>query len=415
VIIILQLVIFAIIVVGITYIDGRLWGTYFTPIAILVWPFFILLLISLAYLKANFKQFDLNDILVPIWLIGLLFFWIGGLFVKLIFSKAKINSIHTLAFSNEINITKSKLRLLILLSYPIILGVGLKIYFLLTKFNFNLANQDFRKNLGSGLLAHSILFLTVITIFLIIYFEKTYYKKHQIIIIIFTLLFSIFYGVKSWIIIPLVSAFLGRLLIQKTKLKLKHGLIILIPLVVFWIIYQISLGWSSTNNEFIVRHMADYLLAGPIGFSEHLTQGLPIGTNPEYAFTPLINIFRFIIGEKPLNTISDYFVTIPTGFTPNVKTFFGTLYIYGGYTFIFTSFILGVIFYSYLLIHNYLSNSNFTPFITTLYSFMLGLLFMGWFDIYATQLSFYEVPIIALFLHFIFKLKIKFNEDSIPI
>ena len=413
-IIILQLVIFAFSIVGITYIDRKLWGTYFTPVAILVWPFFILLLISLAYLKANFKQFELNDKLVPIWLIGLLFFWMGGLFIKLISSKSKVNSIHTLAFSNEINITKSKLRLLILLSYPIILGVGLKVYSLLTKFNFNLANQDFRKNLGSGLLAHSILFLTVITIFLIIYFEKTYYKKHQLLIIIFTLLFSIFYGVKSWIIIPLISAFFGRLLIKKTKLKLKHGLIVLIPLVVFWIIYQISLGWSSTNNKFIIRHMADYLMAGPIGFSEHLTQGFPIGKIPEYPFNPINNIFRFIVGEPPINPISTYFVNIPTGFETNVKTFFGTLYIYGGYTYILSTFILGIVFYIYLFIYSYLQKTGIAPFITTLYAFMLGLLFMGWFDCYAILLTFYEVPLMAIGLHFLFKLKKLSNENSFP-
>jgi len=89
VITILQLLIFTIIIAKITYVDLKLWGTYFTPTVVLVWPFFILLIISIIYLKANFKQFELNDKVIPIWLIGLFFFWMGGLLVKLIFSNGR--------------------------------------------------------------------------------------------------------------------------------------------------------------------------------------------------------------------------------------------------------------------------------------------------------------------------------------
>jgi hypothetical protein len=165
------------------------------------------------------------------------------------------------------------------------------------------------------------------------------------------------------------------------------------------------LGFESSNDEFIFQHMADYLMAGPIGFSEHLNQNLPIGTNPGYGFTPLINIFRFLIGENPLNPISGYYVTIPTGFETNVKTFFGTLYIYGGFSYLLTSFLLGTIFYGYLLLFCHSLNFKSAPFITALYALMLGLLFMGWFEPYVIQLTFYEIPFWILLLHFLFKIK----------
>ncbi|GET29338.1 hypothetical protein SD074_15400 [Prolixibacter sp. SD074] len=152
--------------------------------------------------------------------------------------------------------------------------------------------------------------------------------------------------------------------------------------------------------------MSDYLIAGPIGFSEHLNQNLPIGTNPSYAFTPIINIFNFIFGKPPIDVISSYVVYIPTDFSTNVKTFFGTLYVYSGIKYVITSFTLGFIFYIYLLIFIYSIKINIAPLIVTLYSFMMGLLFMGWFDCYIIHLQFYEVPFIAIFLHFLSKLKI---------
>lgn len=404
-IIFIQLFIFTIIVAAITIVDRKIWGTYFTPSAVLSWPSLLLFIVSFMYFKISFMHFQFNAIVIIIWIIGLIFFWLGGIFIKLVFFKAKIDPIHLHELNNDYLIKKTNLRVLFLLAYPLIIFIGYKLFTLLSKFNFNLADEEFQKNLGSGVLGHSILFLSVITIFLLIFFQKNYYKIHQVLIIIFTLIFEIFYGVKSWIIIPLISAFLGRLIIQKTKLKLYHALIAIIPFIVFWLIYQISLGMNSNNNEFIIRHMVGYLFAGPIGMSEHLSKGLPIGQRPEYAFTPIINAFRFAIGEKPLDVISNYVVSLPSGFTTNVKTFFGTLYIYGGYTYILTSFMFGLIYYTYLMFFCLFSKFTIAPFMTTLYAFMLGLLFMGWFDNYAIHLPFYEVPIWTTVLHYIFLLK----------
>jgi hypothetical protein len=72
---------------------------------------------------------------------------------------------------------------------------------------------------------------------------------------------------------------------------------------------------------------------------------------------------------------------------------------------VLTSFILGIMFYSYLLLFCYSLNFQSSPFVTSLYVFMLGLVFMGWFDIYVIHLSFYEIPFWVLLLHFLFKIK----------
>ncbi|BBE18887.1 hypothetical protein AQPE_3057 [Aquipluma nitroreducens] len=405
-IIITQFILFGFFLVSINYIDRKIWGTNYTPIAILGWPFFILLIICYIYLKINFKQFELNSLVLPIWLGGLFSFWIGGFFLKFIFTKAKINLVQLNLSINEFSITKYQLQLLITIAYPLIIIAGYKIYGVLLKFRFNIADDEFQKNLGAGFIGHSILLLTILTIFFIIFFSEKNYKIHQILIILTTLLFAVLYGVKSWIIIPLISAFVGRIFLTKTKLKLKHIIYLIIPFLIFWLIYQISLGMSSLNNKFIFNHIVDYLLSGPIGFSAHLDQNLPIGKNPEYAFTPLINIFRFLIGKQPLDVISNYIVSIPTGFETNVKTFFGSLFIYGGYSYIITSFVLGLILYAYLLIVVLTINTKIAPFFIINYSFMLGLLFMGWFEIYVIHLDFYEVPFFAFLMHFLLRLKL---------
>ncbi|WP_348810465.1 DUF6337 family protein [Flavobacterium maritimum] len=396
---------FITLVVLLTYLDKKLWGTIYTPAVVLVWPFLILLIIDSFYLNSNFTYFRLNQNVILIWFIGILAFWMGGLMVKLSFRSIRVNEVQLEFFGSNVVTSKSNLHLLFYISYPIIFICICKIYLISSSYGFNFGDDDFQSNLGKGFVAHSILLLTLISIFLIIFFNKSYYKVQQIFIIVITLIFSVLYGVKSWIIIPLVSSFIGRLLLQKTKLKIKHLFFLISPFFIFWLIYKISLGFESSNDEFIFQHMIDYLLSGPIAFSEHLNQNLPIGTEPGYAFTPLINIFRFLIGEDPLSPISNYYVTIATGFEPNVKTFFGTLYIYGGLSYVLTSFIFGIIFYCYLLFFSYSIKSQNAPLVTSLYVFMLGLLFMGWFEIYVIHLTFYEIPFWVFLLIFLFKLK----------
>lgn len=400
-----QIFIFAIILIAMHSLDFKLWGTKYTPTLVLGSSFFIIFVVCYVYLKLKLKYFELNSFVLPIWLVGLVSFWMGGLFLKLIFPKIKLNALRLQLFKNEFLINKYQLRLLIFLVYPVLLIVAYKVYYILIKFGFNIADEQFQKYLGTGFIAHAILFLTIVSIFLLIFFQKNFYKLHQIVIISGTLIFSILYGVKSWILIPLVAGFIGRLFLSKTTLKFKHILFIIVPFLVFWVVYQISLGLDFSNNKFIFNHMFGYLLSGPIGLSEHLNQGFPIGEKPEYAFTPIINIFRFIIGEKPLDVISNYSLDIPMDINTNVKTFFGTLFIYGGSSFIITSFLLGIILYGYLLTACYSVNTKFSPFIITNYMFMLGLLFMGWFDAYIIHLDFYEVPVLAFILHLFFKIK----------
>lgn len=402
-----EFIVFLIIIAFIAFIDKKMWGTLYTPVNVLAFPFFIILSLSYVYLKKNFDHFELNPFVIPIWIGGIVFFWFGSLFWKLIIPSAKMNNAQ-IKEQYEFSLKKSELLLLIKIALIIISIAGYKIYVLLENFGFNIANEEFQKKLGVGFIGHTILFLTILCILFLVFFQDFSYKFSLFVIIIITLSFSLLYGVKSWIIIPLISGFIGRLIIRKTKFKAKHVILFMIPLLIFWLIYQISLGFNSSNNQFIFNHMRDYILAGPIGFSEHLNQNFPIGTLPDYAFIPLENIANFLLGQKNISPISDYFVTIPTNFETNVKTFFGTLFIYGGYSYIFVSLIIGIIFYAHLLVLFIFRKKE--PLVLVNYCFMLGLLFMGWFEIYTVHLAFYEVPFLAFIINQI--LKYRLNENT---
>ena len=244
--------IFISLVVLLTYLDLKLWGTIYTPTVVLAWPFLILLIIDFLYLNSNFVYFNLNQNLILIWLFGVLSFWSGGVLIKLFFKDIRVNKMQLEKFNKEVYFTKSKLRILLYILYPLIFIVILKVYLLLDRYDFNLADEEFQGKLGAGFIAHCILLLTIISVFLIIFFNKNYYKLHQVFVIIITLIFSVLYGVKSWIIIPLVSSFIGRILLKKTKFKVKHLIILIVPFFVFWLIYKISLGFGF-SNEFIFQ------------------------------------------------------------------------------------------------------------------------------------------------------------------
>ena len=87
----LLFLVFFSVLIGVTYLDWKLWGTIFTPTIVLAWPFIILLIIDSLYMELNYDGFKLNENVIIIWLIGLLCFWSGGVSIKLLFKKIRIN------------------------------------------------------------------------------------------------------------------------------------------------------------------------------------------------------------------------------------------------------------------------------------------------------------------------------------
>lgn len=92
------------------------------------------------------------------------------------------------------------------------------------------------------------------------------------------------------------------------------------------------------------------------------------------------------MGLPMQEVISDLWTQIGADASSNVKTFFGTVFIYGGYLGgIFTSFIWGIVaYFSFIMsVKGYWIFSANTCLIITA-------LFFGWFDLYFNTFAYYE-------------------------
>ena len=147
--------------------------------------------------------------------------------------------------------------------------------------------------------------------------------------------------------------------------------------------------------DFIWNHMILYYVSGTGGMNVYFTGGKPVGIEPDLLFRFFFNVFYTLTGNshEVKTVISEEWTFIGIGNPINVKTFFGTIYLYGGEI----VGILAIVFFSFLIhIIFKLRKSNFLLLI--LYVFMLSMLCFGWFDFYFNTVAFYE----SIFLIFIF-------------
>jgi hypothetical protein len=111
-------------------------------------------------------------------------------------------------------------------------------------------------------------------------------------------------------------------------------------------------------------------------------------------YQPFFNIYYKISGLPLKNVISESVVKIDSFHSgSNVKTFFGSIYIYGGRIGgIFTSFIWGG--FCYLVLISTIRLRNIISFI--IYLYIVSALFLGWFDIYFNTIGYYEIMLLGI-------------------
>src|SRR5690606_3307243 len=154
---------------------------------------------------------------------------------------------------------------------------------------------------------------------------------------------------------------------------------------------------------FIWGHMLLYYVSGTASMNAYFSANNPVGLEVEMLYRTIFNVLNILFGDsKEVKTvISDEWTSIGNGTQINVKTFFGTIYLYGG---MFKG-ILAVIFYSFN-IHAFfrLSRMKNSFIFLVLYCLLLSMLFFGWFDFYFNTVQYYESIFIAIILYFL-KLK----------
>lgn len=379
--------------------DRKIYGTYYTPTIFLGIPYYLILLTSIC--TNNYLGF--YDIYFPslyIWGIGLFFFWITGLILSTIILKKTIVEKYPFKFSISENTEKIILFISVITAIVSNINVfrGYRIF-------GEFGGEDFEAYLGNGLTAHIAVFLRFLSVFSFIYISFSNGKKLKalchLFVIISALLFCIAYTTKSSLLITLLSGIIARLAIRNKKIKIKWIFpIIVLALGVFFISYSLIFGYAAPL-DFIIHHALFYLTSSISGLSYYIQHNLPTGISLDILFMPIVNLYNKLSGQPTQDIISQLWTPVGVGQSSNVKTFFGTIYIYGGiwggiFTTIIWSFLCHLLFI--------LSRKKNIFFFITYIIFLASLLF-GWFDLYLNTIAFYEFLLCSLILGCIYSLR----------
>lgn len=389
---ILILLSFLIEVVVLLYVEMKAWKTLYTPLIFLMLPYTVILLITILVSgNMNFVEFYYPSIFL--WSVGLLIFAIPS------FGLAFIAQKHNVDFSSRLQEPQMP-RLLGCLSLFLIVLFIVRLKTMLGGGEVVGSEEFGEKFCGFGFWGH-LRQLSMPLLIVAIYFVDSK-NKWLWLIIIPILVINFLYLVKGWIIIPCLAGLSLRLFLGKTKLRLSLLFsIILGALLVFLGTYILILAISrdrEVNGEilsFIVGHFIHYLTSGTLGLSSDALAGFPDSGSFENLWIPIINIINVVSGQGELmSPINPLYYNTGLNLT-NVRTFFGTIYIYSSYL-EFVVYILLSSAMMYLLKLSTMKWQNIYMYV--IYFFECGLLSMGWFEFYYFHLAAFEVPVMALLL-----------------
>lgn len=382
------LLLFFFIVVFISYFDKRVFGTWFTPSIVLSIPY--LCVIALNFISGEWIGLNrLEFSSIWYWFFGLLSFWLPGLLIGVLLYKRTGSVSDILLPENGKNIRFFFRMISVIFLIPMLISL----HKVLSFYEYN--SEEANELLGGGIAAHANMWLRISVVYFI---SVSRFKKKDIfnwIIVLLWLFFSFVYNVKVWILIPLIGGIIGRLIYYNKFISFTNVIyVILLGFSVFYISYSLSFGLLAPW-DFIIKQFIYYSNAGLLSFSEYVKQNMSFGISMEFLYQPIYNVFYKLTNQDLHPIISKLNLHLGSNYYSNVKTFFGSIYIYGGIIGgTFTSFIWGATSYFFLVLTNVTKNWI----ITSLYLIIIAALFLGFFDIYFNTLSYYENIIIAFAL-----------------
>lgn len=389
---ILILISFLLEVAVLFYLEMKAWKTLYTPLVFLMVPYVIVLLISIA-ISGNFGFVEFYYPSILLWSVGLLIFVVPSYALAFCVQRAKIPV-------NKVMDDEPMPQWLVLFSAFIVL-LFLWRFKSLYGGAFVIGSHDFGDALcGDGFWGHLRQLSLPILMMAIYYVDKS--KRWLWLIIIPLFFVALLYQVLGWIIIPCLGGVVLRLYAGKTKLKASLFLyVILGGTLIFLVSYVVSIVVVAENDldndvfVFIFKNFVHYLTSGTLGLSVDMERGFPDAGEFEVIWAPIVNIINVITGKgdvvSPVNPI--YY---NTGLNlTNVRTFFGTLFIYTNAV-EFVGYILLSSTLMYLLKLATIKWHNI--YVYVIYFFECGLLAMGWFEFYYFHLVVFELPCIVLAL-----------------
>jgi hypothetical protein len=268
-----------------------------------------------------------------------------------------------------------------------------------------LGSAEFRSIFGSGVYGHANVFSLMLLIYLL--GSRRLWEPLTLLTAAALVSASLIYGVKSWLILPVLAGVYYR--ISTGRLRVSPLLLLAVALGgigMFFAIYLLRFAADGTRSLLdlqtyvdLLRHFAAYLFAGVLGFSEFLRLGrTAVGTaDPLAPFAPFVNLYRFLLEpDAPLVTIiNPNYLVISTAYQKhsNVPTLVGTLWLYwdvAGMLLYMAG--LSLVMHAAFLLCQWVRNC----WLLVAWSFWAVLLAMSWFEMYFWHLTSIEVPVLAL-------------------
>lgn len=370
------------------YLDKKMWGTMYTPLNILMLPYAAVLVLTIA-VSGNWGIAEFYYPSILVWMLGLIVFAIPSYILGYIF-RDDIRKHERCCIEDNLNMTA-----LNVVTFILLVLFFIRFIMIFRMGRYMVGTEDFGELFcGKGLWGHLHRLLHVL---LMLYIYK-YDKKHKsYLLFIFGIVFVTFmYGVKSWILIPLMGGIFMRLYTGKMNLKISLILkVVVLAFSVFFISYFLSLFIAKDGNadinlilKFICETFVHYFISGVMGWSQDLQAGIMETPNFDMLIINVLNVKSLITGDEFINAINPVF--IHNGINgSNVRSFFGTIYINSN---LFQFITITMLFSSISYVVKLWAIKTKSLFVNTTYFFYLGMLFMGWFEIYYYHLQFFEVP-----------------------
>jgi hypothetical protein len=388
-----------------TWVEYRAWKTLYTPLCALMLPYTFVLLVTVC-IAGNFGYVAFNYESLWVWIYGLPLFALPSYAFAAILSR-KVENENTptsdISLTSHLSPLTSKFPpVLLFICAIVVLMLFAKLYTTLSAGLFLFGTDEFADEFsGHGLWAH--IRTLLIPLIILMFYQVGKGCRWLWIPIVLMLILQFVNMVKGTIVIPIFAALLMRLYTGKTRMGLRLILIMVgLAVILFFLIYMVIpiMGNGSAADmklvQFVAEHIVHYFTSGTMGWSFDIDQNMPDRKDFEYIVAPVVNIVHAIKGEELVSVVNRYYWCTGTDVATltNVRTFFGTLFIYSdAWQFITYTLFLSTFIYAWK-VATILRPSVYLNIILFYYC---GLLMMGWFEFYFFHLDAIEIPLITLF------------------
>lgn len=379
------------------YLERKAWGTLLTPLNFVMLPYLAVLLVSIAMSgKFDFVEFYYPSILI--WNVGLLLFALPS------YALAGFAHKHDYAV-DRVGVREEPMpQLFFWIGVLLTMLFAYRLMSTVRSSQFIIGSDEFAEEFaGFGFWGHLKRFCSVMLMLYIYYLNK--HQRWLWFLIIAMMVVNVINMVKGTMIIPPVVGVMLRLASGKMKINARFVTILLISSVaVFFVTFLLAIvvvNKMEVNDKvilYIFQRFVHYFSSGTLGLSVDMQLGFPDRGAFDVIWTPFINIYNQIAGDgEVLSPVNPTFHFTGISLT-NVRTVFGTLFIYTNYV-QFALYTIGLSAMCYTLKMLTIKFDNL--FTNTIFYYFCALLAMGWFEFYFFHLDIIEIPAMLIMLQLI--------------